>query len=127
MTNGSSQRRCESNVHTCENPRTSARLARSTTRHAGGLVWRTTPTCTSADLREPEVDGGGRGVGPALGDDLGAGVEVDPVRPVHVRVAEQRRLPAAEAVIRDRDGDGHVDAHHAGVALELELAGSAAV
>src|SRR6478752_6699685 len=112
MTNGSSHSRWESNVHTWENPRTSARLARSTTRHAGGLVCRTTPTCTSADLREAEVDGGGRRVGPTLGDDLGARVEVDPVRPVHVRVAEQRRLPPAEAVVRARDGDRDVHADH---------------
>ena len=38
-----------------------------------------------------------RRVGPARGDDLGAGVEVDALGAVHVAVAEQRRLPAAEA------------------------------
>ena len=43
MTNGSSHSRWESNVHTWLNPASSAWRASSTTRHAGGLVWRTTP------------------------------------------------------------------------------------
>src|SRR5207244_3695736 len=64
---------------------------------------------------------------PARGDDLRTRVELDALRPVHVRVAEQRRLPAAEAVVRDRDGDRHVHADHADVRLELELACRATV
>ena len=66
-------------------------------------------------------------VGPAAGDDLGARVEVDALGAVHVRVAEQARLPPAEAVVADRHRDGHVDAHHADLHVELELAGRAAV
>jgi hypothetical protein len=44
-----------------------------------------------------------------------------------VQVAEQRRLPAAERVVRHRHRDGHVDADHADLDLVLELAGGAAV
>ena len=39
----------------------------------------------------------------------------------------RRRLPAAEAVVADRDRDGHVDADHADLHLVLEPAGGAAV
>ena len=42
-----------------------------------------------ARLREAEVDLRGGRVGPARGDDLRAGVEVDPLRPVDVAVAEE--------------------------------------
>src|SRR5690349_1832439 len=48
MTYGSSHSRCESNVHTYEKPASSACLARSTTRHAGGLHCSTTPKSTAA-------------------------------------------------------------------------------
>ena len=41
MTYGSSHRMWESNVQTCVNPSDSARLARSMTRAAGGVVCRT--------------------------------------------------------------------------------------
>src|SRR4051812_19848792 len=125
MTYGSCHRMWLSNVQTYSNPYVSARLARSTTRADGGVVCNTTPKITafpeessngaSSVLREPEVDRAGGGVGPAARDDLAAGVEVDPLRPVHVRVAEQARLPAAEAVVAHRHRDRHVDAHHADV------------
>jgi hypothetical protein len=39
-----------------------------------------------------------------------------------VGVAEERALPAAEAVVRDRDRDRDVDPDHADLDLELELA-----
>ena len=42
-------------------------------------------------------------------------------------VAEERGLPAAEGVIGDRHRDGHVDAHHPDLDVELVLACSAAV
>src|SRR6478735_5578215 len=138
MTYGSCHRMWLSNVQTYSNPYVSARLARSTTRADGGVVCNTTPnfmpalpaessSWASSVLREPEVDRAGGGVGPAARDDLAAGVEVDPFRPVHVRVAEEARLPAAEAVVAHRHRDRHVDAHHADVDVELELAGGAAV
>src|SRR3954464_6069944 len=50
MTYGSSQRMCESNVHTWENPSASARLASSITRAAGGVVWRTMPMSMGRDI-----------------------------------------------------------------------------
>ena len=91
---------------------------------------RSLPTVTRAGLarlREAQVDLGGRRVRPARGDDLAARVEVDPLRPVDVRVAEEARLPAAERVVGDRHRDRHVDPDHARLDLELELARRAAV
>ena len=80
-----------------------------------------------ARLREAQVDLRGGRVGPARRDDLRAGVEVDPLRPVDVPVAEERGLPAAEAVVGDGHRDRDVDPDHAGLHLELELAGDTAV
>src|ERR1700759_1871192 len=62
-------------------------------------------TSRSAGLGEAQVDLRGGGIAPARGDDLRAGVEVYPLGPVDVPVAEERGLPAAEAVV----GDGHRD------------------
>ena len=75
-----------------------------------------------ARLREAEVDLAAAGVGPAAGDNFAAGIELDAFGAVHVEVAEERGLPAAEAVGRDRDRDGDVDADHAGFDVELEAA-----
>jgi hypothetical protein len=44
-----------------------------------------------------------------------------------VDIAEERCLPAAEAVVGDGHRDGHVDADHAGLDLELELPSRAPV
>ena len=66
-------------------------------------------------------------VGPARRDHLAARVEGDSLRPVDVRVAEERGLPAAERVVRDGHRDRHVDPDHARLHLELELPGDAAV
>src|SRR6056297_4344566 len=119
---------CESKVHTCEKPYVSARLARSTTRDAGGVVCSTSPMSIALPrLGEAEVDGTGGGVGPSAGDHLAAGVEVDALGPVHVGVAEQARLPPAEAVVAHRYRYGHVHADHADLHVELELAGGTAV
>ena len=71
----------------------------------------------------------GRGrvlVRPARRDDLGAGVELDALHAVHVQVAEERILPAAERVERHRHRDRHVDADHADLDLVLEAARGAA-
>jgi hypothetical protein len=81
----------------------------------------------SAPMREAEVDAAEARIGPARGDDLGARVEAHAVGAVDVQVAEQRRLPAAERVVRHRHRDRHVDADHADLDLVLELAGGAAV
>ena len=62
-------------------------------------------------------------VGPASGHDLGAGVERHALGAVDVMIAEQRVLPAAEAVEGHRHGDRHVDADHADLDAALELAG----
>src|SRR4026209_2150407 len=76
-----------------------------------------------ARAREPEIDLGRARVGPARGHDLGSRVELDALGTVHVQVTEQRVLPAAEAVVRDRNRDRHVDTDHPRLHLELELAG----
>src|SRR3954453_18623288 len=73
--------------------------------------------------------GGGGGVfdvGPAGGDEFGAGVEGDAFGAVDVLVAEQGVFPAAEGVEGHRDRDRHVDADHADVDAALEPAGGAA-
>src|SRR5207248_6336673 len=51
-------------------------------------------------------------VRPACGYGLGARVELHPFGAVHVQVAEERILPAAERVERHRHRDRHVDADH---------------
>ena len=129
MTYGSSHRMCESNVHTYSNPYASARLARSITRARRRRRLQHHPELhVTVFSREAEVDGAAwPGSGQRLRDDLGAGVEVDAFGAVHVRVAEQAGLPAAEAVVADRHRDRHVDADHADLHVELELAGGAAV
>src|SRR3954454_20569025 len=78
-------------------------------------------------LWESEVDAARGGVGPAARHDFSAGVEVDALRPVDVAVTEQRLVPAAEGVVGDGNRDRHVDPHHAGLYVELELTGDAAV
>ncbi len=71
MTYGSCHRMWESKVHTWLKPYCSARLARSTTRHEGGVVWRTTPRSMRSRPARPqrtwgkprstvEVDGSGQ-------------------------------------------------------------------
>src|ERR671911_2326536 len=82
---------------------------------------------SSPRLWEAEVDLARRRVGPARGDDLSASVEVDPLRPVDVRVAEETAFPAAERVIRDGNRDRDIDADHPNLDLVLELPGGAAV
>src|SRR3990167_10936643 len=59
---------------------------------------------------------------PALGDGLLAGVEADAVRAVGVQVAEQRALPAAEAVVAHPHRQRPADAHHADLDLVAEQA-----
>src|SRR4029079_556981 len=81
----------------------------------------------SARLWEAQVDARAVRIGPPGGDDLAARIEVDPFRPVDVRVAEEARLPAAERVVGDRDRDRHVDPDHARLDLELEPSRGAAV
>src|SRR5690348_16054719 len=61
-------------------------------------------------------------VRPAAGDGLGAGVEADAFRAVHVGVAEQGVLPAAEGVEGHRDRARDVDADHPDLDVALELA-----
>ena len=77
-------------------------------------------------LGEAEVDLARRRIGPAGGDDLPTGVEVDRLGPVGVRVAEERRLPAAERVVRDRHGTGTLIPTIL-IDVELELTRGAAV
>src|SRR4051794_32654212 len=50
MTYGSCQRMCESNVHACVKPSFSARCVSSTTRLAGGSVWKVTPKSIVASV-----------------------------------------------------------------------------
>src|SRR5580698_3688943 len=81
----------------------------------------------SAHLREAEVHFACAGVGPAACHNFGSSVKLNAVGTVHVQIAEERRLPSAEAVVRDGHGDGHVDADHANLDIELKLARGAAV
>src|SRR3569833_2384962 len=76
---------------------------------------------------EPQVDAAVSWIEPAGGDDLAPGVEVHALGAVHMGVAEQRRLPAAEGVIGHRHRDRHVHADHADLDLVLEPARGAAV
>src|SRR5690606_4938023 len=64
---------------------------------------------------------------PALGDDLGPGVEAHAVHAVLVEVGEARALPAAEAVVGDRHRDWHVDPDHPDLDPAGELARGVAV
>src|SRR6478609_8783275 len=82
---------------------------------------------SSARSREAEIDLARARIGPARGDDLGPGVELDALGAVHVEVAEQAVLPATEAVVGDRHRDRDVDPDHPRVDLELELPGGPAV
>ncbi len=65
------------------------------------------------------------GFGPAGSDDFTARVEGDAFGSVDVLVAEERVLPTAEGVVGHRDGQGHVDAHHADGHGALELPAAA--
>ena len=63
MTYGSCHRMCESNVQACVKPRRSARWVSSTTRLAGGSVWKVTPKSmrvTSSGRPAPRSDAGAR-------------------------------------------------------------------
>src|SRR5580693_10407561 len=57
------------------------------------------PLIALAVDREAEVDAAVARVEPAGSDHLAPGVEVDAFGAVHVRVTEQRGLPAAEGVV----------------------------
>src|ERR1700712_1199664 len=61
--------------------------------------------------------------GPAGGDGLGLGPELDRVRAVLVEVAEARGLPAAEGVVGERRRNGNIDTDHADVDARGEIAG----
>ena len=73
--------------------------------------------------RHHEVGPGADAGGPAARDGLELGVEAHALGAVHVVVAEQRGLPAAEGMERHRHRDRHVDADHADLNLVGELAG----
>src|SRR5882672_9144408 len=55
-----------------------------------------------------------------------AGEEAYAFGPVHVVIAEERSLPAAEAMEGHGHGDGNVDAHHADLNALGELVGRVA-
>src|SRR5690554_6741683 len=76
--------------------------------------------------RHGELGAAADGVGPALHDRLLLGIEAHPLLAVGVGVAEQRALPAAEAVPGHGHWDRHVDAHHAHLDAAAELTGHAA-
>ncbi|MPN16889.1 hypothetical protein SDC9_164236 [bioreactor metagenome] len=62
-----------------------------------------------------------------MGDGFALGVEAHGVGAIGVQVAEQAALPAAEGVIRDGHGQGHVHADHADLDVVGEVAGGFAV
>src|SRR6185369_1718021 len=69
----------------------------------------------------------GAAIRPALRYDLVLGPEPEALHAVLADVAEARPLPAAEAVIGDRDRDRHVDTDHADVHARGEFARGMAV
>src|SRR3954466_16138377 len=77
--------------------------------------------------REAQADLALARLRPARGHDLAARVEVERLRAVHVRVAEERVFPSAERERADGHGDGDVDPDHADLDVELELACGLAV
>src|SRR3954453_6709106 len=89
----------------------------------------------SSPIRSPEgrdmerrlVVGIGRPVRPTLGDDLGLGPEAHAFLPVLADVAESGTLPPAEAVVRYRHRNRHVDADHPDIDPGSELARGMAV
>src|SRR3954462_11930410 len=89
-----------------------------------------TSTMSVASLahgRHDEVGAGADAGWPARRDCLQAGVEAHTFGTMHVVVAEQGGLPAAEAVERHRHWDRHVDADHPDIDLVRELARGIAV
>src|ERR1700679_324269 len=74
-----------------------------------------------------DVFGAGCGLGPARRGGLQARVKAHAFHAVHRVVAEDRTLPAAEAMKRHRHRDRHVDADHAGLHRTIEGTGRAAV
>ena len=94
---------------------------------AGGRLDRCGPCEISASAGSPRSTFDVAGSGQREVTTFAARVEVDPLGPVDVPVAEERALPAAERVVGDRHRDRHVDADHARLDVELELAGDAAV
>src|SRR5690242_10129883 len=81
----------------------------------------------SAHRRHDEVGPGPDAGRPAGRDRLQPGVEAHALGTVHVVVAEQRALPAAEAVEGHRHRDRDVDAHHPDLDLVREVARRVAV
>src|ERR1035437_7204659 len=81
----------------------------------------------SAERRHRGVNAGADAGGPTRRDGFEAGVEADAFGAIDGVVAKERALPAAEAVERHRDRDGHVNANHAGLNGVGEGAGSVAV
>src|SRR5690606_26657784 len=71
--------------------------------------------------RHGELGAGADASGPAPGHGLHPGEEAHAIRAVHVQRAEDRALPAAEAVEGHGHRDRHVDADHADVDTLLEL------
>src|SRR5690606_11293119 len=71
--------------------------------------------------RHGELGTGADASGPAPGHGLHPGEEAHAIRAVHVQRAEDRALPAAEAVEGHGHRDRHVDADHADVDTLLEL------
>src|ERR1700689_634579 len=83
--------------------------------------------CLSAEGGHAGVYAGADAGGPAGGDGFEPGVEADAFGAVDGVVAEEGALPAAEAVEGHRNGDGDVDADHAGLDAAGEVAGGVAV
>src|SRR5262245_65041653 len=88
------------------------------------MSWRST---ILFHYRHAEVRSGVDAFAPARGHGLDARVEAHALGPVLVHVAEDRALPRAEGVERERHRDRHVDADHAAVDLVGEVARDVAV
>src|SRR5215210_8177707 len=89
---------------------------------------RSAPACRSPHGRDVErVLAVRAAVGPALSHDLVLGPEAQALLAVLAGVAEAGALPAAEAVVADRDRNRHVDADHSDIDSGGEFARGVAV
>src|SRR5579884_2824524 len=87
---------------------------------------RSVPVALSLN-RHPVIGAFANLVRPTLGDGFQTRVKTNALRSMHVMIAEQGPLPAAERVEGHRDRNGNVDADHARLHLAGECLGGGAV
>jgi hypothetical protein len=78
-------------------------------------------------LRKTQVDSAVRWIGPPRGNYFLPSKEVEAMHSVSLGVAEDALFEAAERIVGDRDGNGHIYAYHADFDLVLKTAASASI